>query len=833
MKMSHSSRLYPVVGKVLIFLLFLLGARFANAQQRLEGRVYDAVSNQALPFVNISIVGTVHGTLSNKLGGFILPLPQSGQVKFSCMGYSDVTIDLDTINCSQLFTVKMNAKVMNLNSVEIKADFSFDKYIYKQVIKHKRENQDKVTSVGNYQVTKETLMLLAVEDSTSLGEYAKASLISNKKRGELFLPVYKSTAVHKLTVEGNRKNSKEVSRETEGIFDMLNQQLEELVLQKLSSDFDFYRNQITIFDHGFISPLSNTAFLHYNIYLSDSLRQDEDVLYKFDFYPKDRNACLFQGSLWVDSKTYALERITTTLPKTAGVNYVKSMDIEVRYTNVGNTDCFYKEQKVRTLLSLVKPAENKETRIGEASTGVEESSMLTNNNVLVHERTYFALPTIDGHYISVDSDSPHKTGVDTMLQLVTAGITTMRESPRLRLTDVVIGTCLTGYYDAGIIDIGPIQDLYTTNFVEGSRVTLPVRTNENLSEKYCIGTYVGIGTQSKELKYGAYFNYLLPTERRGVLTLSYDNDYMSASHDQFLTFVKDNAYSKGNGNLLSAITASERNPYMLDEQKMTLEWVRDLSDGIEMTVVPYLSTTQTTTHLPLIHEGISYSEYDNYGAILNMRFSFGQKAEDYFFQRFYYNNTKPVINLSLDLGKAVVDDQSSGIGYFHAHAALKNRFALGRYNFRVLINGGYIGGHVPYTMLQKPTGTYSLGYARYSYNLLHFASFAHNIYTNTYVSCNFGGIVLSHIPLIKKLHLREVASFKCYYGGLTKQYKGLFDIPAEFQNEMTKPYMEVGVGVGNIFKVLRIEYVHLIDNKQAIDNYAMKHGVRMKLELEF
>lgn len=818
----------------LLCLLFFLCASHASAQLRLEGMVLDATSQEALPFVNICIEGTVTGTLSGKGGRFMLCIPDSGSLKLSSVGYHEQVLDLASLDVSTLLKVELKPQVVDLHEVSVKADFSFDKYIYKRVLKNKRKNQARVNKQGDYQINKQTLMMLAVDDSASLSDYAKKALIKSDKWGSQFLPVYKSEGVHQVSVDGKRKSTKEVGRKTEGIFDMLNQQLEELVLQKLSTDFDFYRNQITIFDHGFISPLSAVAYLHYNIYLVDSLRRDDELLYKFNFYPKDKKACLFQGTLWVDSETYALASITTTLPKTAGINYVKSMNIDVVYESQPDGGLFYKTQNVRTLLSLVKPVDKDRTHQKEEPVS-EADPMFLDRNILVYEKTHFSLPTFEGKTLGVYTYLPAPVGIDTIDQMVTAGIASLRQSPKVRLTDVVIGTCLTGYYDGGIIDVGPIHDIYTTNYVEGGRVTIPLRTNANLSEKFSIGGYAGMGTKSKELKYGAHFNYFLPTERRGVFSLKYDNDYISASQDKYLAFVKDNAYAKGNGNLISAVTSEKRDPYMLDEASFTVAWVQDVTDGFEITLAPYYSTSLTSSSyfLPLSSDGVLYDGYNNYGALLNMRFSFGQKAEDYFFQRFYYNNQKPVINLSVDFGQTVVDDLDKQAPYFHLHGALKNRFALGRYNFRMLLNAGYIGGQIPYTMLHKPSGNYSLGYARYGYNLLHFASFAHNAYANAFLSCNFGGLVLNHIPLINKLHLREVASFKCYYGALTKQHSPMFDIPSEFQNDMTKPYTELGVGVGNLLKVLRIEYVHLLNNNQAIGNYASKHGVRMKFEIEF
>ena len=94
-----------------------------------------------------------------------------------------------------------------------------------------------------------------------------------------------------------------------------------------------------------------------------------------------------------------------------------------------------------------------------------------------------------------------------------------------------------------------------------------------------------------------------------------------------------------------------------------------------------------------------------------------------------------------------------------------------------MINGGYLIGDAPYDLLDQPVGSMSWGYAKYRYNLLHHASFAHNLYTNVHLDYTMGGILLNHVPLIKHLKLREIVSFKTHYGTLDNNYEGIFDLP--------------------------------------------------------
>ena len=103
------------------------------------------------------------------------------------------------------------------------------------------------------------------------------------------------------------------------------------------------------------------------------------------------------------------------------------------------------------------------------------------------------------------------------------------------------------------------------------------------------------------------------------------------------------------------------------------------------------------------------------------------------------------------------------------------------------------------------------------------------------------GLIFNRLPLIRKLNWREVISCRGLYGNLSDKNRPdplntgtLFKFPYENDNYhyMTStPYVEVAVGVENIFKVLRVDYVRRLTycNLPGID----KEGVRIRLHVQF
>ncbi len=792
--------------------------------QETKGIIIDTQSGKTIASASLWIKGTTKGTSSNAKGEFSLNVYKNCILYFSSVGYENDSLTIGDV-IPEFIVKKLTPKAMEIKEVLVTPNYSYDKQLYKRIIKNKEENKKELTKVKFYTKDRITSVLLSTDSQTKwtnknqLNQY-KIAIDSNSSKQ--MLPVYVANEVIKVEQQIKTITTQTINKKKEGIFPMLNQQIESLVLSKIAIDFNFYKNQIVILDRGFISPLSNNALLYYNIYLSDSLEIDGQNFYKFRFYPKNQHAIVFDGHMWVEDGSFALCELQASLPPNANLNFIKNLKVTVNYRKTENDVWFYNQQQVTLRFSL------------NTSTTKDKDNDLPAGEFFIQKKTLYnpkGETTIKTNNLF---NTAKPLTINTIENKTIENIHQIKNNPVVRNIDNIGGLLLSGYYSKGIIDIGPSFDMYATNRVEGDRYTLPLRTNEHLFKNISLGGFLGYASKTEELKYGGQIQIGLTADKSHILSLKYTDEYYNVSDSKFINFVKENPFSRGQNNLITAITAGVRNPYIIGKKKIEAIYESHHKD-FDLVLNPYHHTNSSTPFIPFIENTQYYDTYYNYGVLLNFRFSFDQTYNQLYFSRLYYTNLKPVINLSFDYGKAYTPHSSERISthYLHTHISMKMRFNFGISYIKLMANAGYIYGDVPYTMLETPAGSQSLGFARFSYNLLNQASYAHNLYTNIHLNINGGGFILNHIPIIEQWQWREMASLKCYYGTLSSNYNGMFTIPNSYNHQLSEPYTELGIGVSNIFRILRIEYIRRLSNERNINSLSSKQGVRIGIEISF
>ena len=125
---------------------------------------------------------------------------------------------------------------------------------------------------------------------------------------------------------------------------------------------------------------------------------------------------------------------------------------------------------------------------------------------------------------------------------------------------------------------------------------------------------------------------------------------------------------------------------------------------------------------------------------------------------------------------------------------------------------------------------------------MNFMEFISDHHVGLNIQYYMNGFILNKIPLIKRLQLREVFSFKGLYGGLrdennpsfnNKVYSWQTNSDGEISSFTfgSKPYMEASIGLSNIFKILRVDYVKRLNY---LDQPGVsKSGIRARIKFDF
>ena len=795
--------------------------------QNISGFVKEQGSNEAIPFANVWIKGTTEGILTDENGYFVIENPSSDTLCASSVGYISNEV-LFKRNEDRTKNIYLKKDVQIIEDVTINAKMPIVKVIFKRIQAHKKENRAQIREVNDYKSVENTTVYVAIDSTagvTRIFDDINEVTVKMDHQQLRFSPIYLYEQALKVK---NNKDSVVYSKK-DGIFPRINQAIETYVLQNVAVDLDFYKEQIFIMDRGFISPISSSAMMYYNLYFNDSSRVNNKKYYHFTFAPKNRYNSLFSGQFTVEEGSYALTDIVAHIPGEANLNFINGFKGHVRYQQLPDGRWFYGARQVDINMSLTL---NKDTATVYDSQRINEVS---NGNWLIHKSTVYSTSAQLNNVKASEWKNQAAFQSNLLAESTYKRVENLKDNSYVKAVDAIGGMALSGYLNVGKIDIGPVFDIYSTNTIEGTRLTVPLRTSEKLWEDFYVGGFLGYGTKNKEVKHGLNVAYRpLPVDKY-ILRLAYRNDYNLVSQDKFLRFVKNNPNTKGNSNFIAAFTTKEKNPYLKEEKSIEMRLEYNAENDFHVEVSPYYLKSYRTPAVTFQKNGVMYDKYSNYGVLTNLRYAFGQEYDMYFFNRVYYATPIPIVNLGFDLGQALLpEEKMSKAGWYgQVHGSVQGRLIFGQIFMNYMLNGGYLFGDAPYDLLDQPVGSMSLGYAKYRFNLLHHAAFAHNLYTNMHFHINGGGIILNRIPLIRKLKLREVVSFKGHYGSLNNSYRGVFDLPGYYSNDSNVPYGEIGFGLTNIFKVLRVEYARLVGAAYEGKSFTDKNGIFFRAEMSF
>ncbi len=204
-------------------------------------------------------------------------------------------------------------------------------------------------------------------------------------------------------------------------------------------------------------------------------------------------------------------------------------------------------------------------------------------------------------------------------------------------------------------------------------------------------------------------------------------------------------------------------------------------------------------------------------------------------------NQYPIIQVNFRAGARGL--LGSGYDYQMLTAQVSKVFYLAPFGHSDwTLEGGRVFGAVPYPLLEIHRANQTYSYQLQAYNLMNFLEFASDKYVALSIQHYFNGFFFNKVPLLRRLKWREVVSFKGLYGGLDAKNQptdanGLIRFPVDDQGRTVthtlerEPYVEASVGVANIFRIFRVDYVRRLTYTDLPG--VSKWGIRARFKFDF
>ena len=829
----------------ILFLLSLTASLGLSAQ--IKGVITDSLTNEPLMYVTVQYEGKGVGAVSNADGEYQVEARADwNELTFSTIGY--VTKKIKFAPGTKVLNVQMVTDDIMLSEVTVKPQK--EKYsrknnpaveFMKKVIEHKKAL--KLEEKDYYQYQRYEKMKMSLNDVTpeklEKGIYKKFSFFKDQVEvspitQKMILPISIKETASRTLYRKDPKSQKTIieGMNSSGIEDFFSTgDMLGTVLNDVFSDINIYEDDIRLLQRYFVSPIGKGAINFYKFYLMDTIMVDKQECVHLTFVPQNSQDFGFTGHLYVvKDSTYAVKKCTMNLPKNTGVNWVETMDIVQQFEQLPDSSWVLTDDDMTVELYLLKSLQGVEiqrtTKYSEYKFDEIDPRYFRLKGSVIKEASM--LNKSEEYWAQVRQVplTKQESTMDIFMNRI-------EQIPGFKYVIFGAKALIENFVETGSkehpskVDIGPINTMITSNYVNGTRFRLSAMTTGNLSPHWSFSGYGAYGTKDKKWFYSgqaAYsFNkrqYVLWEFPKHYLAFKYTYDVMSPS-DKYLMTDKDNMFVGWKWATVDQMS------YLRDA---TLTYELETNTGFSVNAMARhrndqpagmlqywrnngATAGQLDTDNTLVHD-ITTSELG-----ITLRYAPGETFVNSKQRRIPVSLDAPIFTLSHTTGfKGVL---GGDYNFNLTELSMRKRFWFASWGkLDVTMRAGAQWNTVPFPLLNLPMANLSyITQNNESFNLINNMEFLNDRYASLALSYDMNGKLFNRIPLIKKLKWREMFRIRGLWGTLTDKnnpYKShnpdlfLFPmrngVPTSYVMGKT-PYIEASIGIYNIFKLLHIEYV--------------------------
>ncbi len=875
-----------------LFFLFVLCLGVVKLSAQIKGVVTDSETGDPIPYLNVYYDGKGVGTITDIDGQYTISVhPGWTKLTFSMVGYG-----------TEVRNVSVNTKKLD---VKMKPDLVLDEVIVKpKKEKYSRKNNPAVEMMKKVIAAKK-LNDLGVNDFYHYNKYQKITFSLNnittdslresnlfKKypffrdqvevcevTGKNILPISVDETVTEKLYRKEPHDEKTIVKgiNSTGVNELFNTgDMLSTVLKDVFQDINIYQDRFRFLQYPFDSPISNAGINFYKYYIMDTVMVEREKCFHLTFVPNNSQDFGFTGHLYIlADSTYRVNKCVMNLPKKTDINFVDNMIIEQKFGQLSTGEWVLMEDDMLCEMSYLKKLlgsfqVRRQTRYSDfgfdeipAKIFKKKGAEIKDVNAMMRDDSFWKeyRPTE-----LTKSEDNMDSFVDNLSKI-----------KGFKYIMFVAKAFIENFVETGVkgkpskVDIGPINTMISSNYIDGLRLRASAQTTANLNPHLFLRGYYAYGFKDEKSKYKAEVEYsfnkkeYLPREYPiNSLTVSYSYDNMLPS-DKFMGTDKDNVFTS------FKVTTVDQYNY---ERTASVKYELEKESGLKTTLMlkhtnleacgklfyrtmaqenqlQQALATGELTGTDWVRSPYNTRDFSLAEATLAFRYAPGETFVNTKQRRLPINLDAPVFTLQHTLGlKGIL---GSDYTYNMTEISLYKRWWLSSWgNIDTSIKGGIQWNKVPFPLLIMPAANLSYIIQNETFNLINNMEFLNDRYASLDVSWNLQGKIFNRIPLLKKLKWREFIGIKCLWGTLTDKnnpllpqnandselmlFPGHYDAVGNFHTssyvmDPKKPYVEVSAGIHNIFKLLHVEYVRRLNYNELPT--ASKWGIRFMIRTVF
>jgi hypothetical protein len=376
------------------------------------------------------------------------------------------------------------------------------------------------------------------------------------------------------------------------------------------------------------------------------------------------------------------------------------------------------------------------------------------------------------------------------------------------------------------------------NNIEGFRVQGGFKTSYDFSKRWVLGGSLGYGFDDEKVKYSAFIQNILSRENWTTVSFRVRSDLGRVGID-------DEALADNYLFLAAQRFGMFRRGYYFNESRFNFQ--RQLFKGFQQRFA-----IRYTTFKPVFDFGYYRSPgdetslsttFENAEAIIESRW-----ARDELFvlndnDRISLGGSKwPEITIRYTHGfKGAF---GSDFDYDKLRVMVYKRIRFGPLGTGYAnVTGEYVFDKLPYPLLSLHLGNQTPIRSWVTYNMMGIGEFISDRYASLQYSHHFEGFLLNRIPLMRRLKWRLVGTTNVIFGGMSQMNRNLI---APITDEATgqqimpvgflsygRPYIEMGYGVENIFKFIRVDFIHRLSYLEQVPDQRKPRAFGVFVSFQF